>query len=595
MEKINVLFVTDDVGGYQRSNEIQHAFHFGELIKVLQETNWLGFTLNIMRAHRSADPCPGTPQASHPIGADLYGFSFSATSLSGYDMCFFLSIARSKDPIFDDNTCRDEAAAIAAFMESGGGFFATGDHEDIGASINQYVPRVRSMRRWIYDKNDHNCVSSAPPATEVCRHDTLLDGSDSDTWNGSWYAYQFDDQSDEIPQCILLKDYFYYAGGRFRKALPHPLLCSPLGRINVLPDHMHEGWCEIPSDLSRDEDLPERVGKAEYPLAPDGMRVQPEVIAEAKVSAHETLNRVNGGSLVTVSPMARNKTFGVIAVYDGHLADIGRIVVDSTWHHFVNINLIGIDAKNSYPGMNPAKAKGFYSRPGDTPVPAYEKIMWYYRNLVYWLIPKQRQKHLWLEALSNGVRLNPRWEEYSDIPRNIESMYNYDLRAILGYAQLAEEYFSSVRGHCAQYHLLPILFEPIKRFDPKTWQLLTPEFDPWHPEAIDLAQNIVPVEAWRRSLLPDPDLLRHIALGTLVLAAAFHLRRYDTVDEERYAAVQALALDLLPRHLEAISAALDESISAIRETTGQIAALTTAATVSRKALIQEWLSPQPKS
>ena len=35
--------------------------------------------------------------------------------------------------------------------------------------------------------------------------------------------------------------------------------------------------------------------------------------------------------------------FGVgQATYDGHRADVGRVVCDSTWHHFVNVNLTGI-------------------------------------------------------------------------------------------------------------------------------------------------------------------------------------------------------------------------------------------------------------
>lgn len=589
MALVKILVVTDEDGGYRRSAAASHKFHIGEFVKVLQDTDWLGFTVQITRAHRSADPSPGTPQASHPIGADLYGFRFNTASLDGYDMCFFLSIARkSEDPVFDDNARKSEAAAIAAFMENGGGFFAAGDHEDLGASINQHVPRVRSMRRWAYSTTGPHGGPIAPSGTEGDRHDTLLAGSDSGTSGGSSYPYQFNDQSDALPQTIAPKTYPYYAGRWFRKTLPHPLLCCPLGRIDVLPDHMHEGWCEVPANLGRNEDLPGRAGKVEYPLASDGTRIEPEVIAEADVYSHETLNQEFAGGSFEISPMTTDKTFGVIAAYDGHLADIGRVVVDATWHHFVNINLIGTSA--SYPGMNPTKAKGFYSGAGDTPVPAYEKIMWYYRNLVYWLIPKRRRRHLWLDELSIAVRLNPRWEEFNRIPRDIESLAAYDLRAIIGYAQLAEEYFNSVRGYCAHYHLLPIVLEPIWRFDPHIWESLIPELEPWNPRAEALSRKITPIDVWRQSLLPDPHLLRRVALGTLVLATVFHLRRFDTADEKTYGAVQRLALDLLPRHLEVAAAALDESVKAIRQTSAQFATLAAAA---RKSAAQKPAGPKP--
>jgi hypothetical protein len=104
MPVVKMLLVTDDDGGYQRSTASSHKFHVGEFVKVLEETDWDGFTIDITKAHRSADPQPATPQASHPIGADLYGFRFSAASLSGFDMVFFFSIAsKGEDPVSSDS------------------------------------------------------------------------------------------------------------------------------------------------------------------------------------------------------------------------------------------------------------------------------------------------------------------------------------------------------------------------------------------------------------------------------------------------------------------------------------------------------------
>ena len=41
-----------------------------------------------------------------------------------------------------------EVEAIAAWMNAGGGVFATGDHALLGASMCHKIPRVRSMRKW---------------------------------------------------------------------------------------------------------------------------------------------------------------------------------------------------------------------------------------------------------------------------------------------------------------------------------------------------------------------------------------------------------------------------------------------------------------
>ena len=577
MSIVKILIVTDADGGYRRDNHYDHKFHVGEFVKVLQDTDWLGFTVQIVLAHRDADPAPGTPQATHPVGADQYGFRFSAASLSGFDMCFFFSIARpGEDPVTTDAGWQTEAAAIAAFMESGHGYFAVGDHEDLGAAINQHVPRVRSMRRWTTGAGPHG-GGGAPSGTEADRHDTLRAGSDSGVSGGHTYAYQFNDQSDDTPQLIRPTSYGYVAGRWFVRTLPHPLLCSPLGRINVLPDHMHEGWCEVPDDLTHNEDLPGRAGKPEYPLDSHGVRVEPEVIAEADILAHETLNQEFGNLL---SPMTTARSFGVIAAYDGHRANVGRVVVDATWHHFVNINVIGTN--QTFAGINPAKTKGFYTGPGDTPVPAYQKIMGYYRNLVYWLIPKNRHRVIWLDQLTMALRRNPRWEEFNGIvTRN--AFDTLDLRDLLGFAQLAEAYFNSVRGYCEQYRLLPIILEPIWRFDPHIWEQLGPVFDPWNPATAARVRKVRPVDSWREHLLPDAHLLRRVLLGTLAVAAVARIGRNQRATEKHFADVQSLALQLLPRHLELANQALDDSVKAIRSTRTDIAAL---AEVAGKARVQ---------
>lgn len=552
MPVVKILLVTDDDGGYQRSNSNAHKFHLGEFVKVLTDTDWQGFSIAITTAHRSQDPSPATPKASHPIGADLYGFRFSQQSLSGYDMALFFSIAaKSEDPVNSDAQRQAEAAAVAEFMESGKGFFATGDHEDLGASICQHIPRVRSMRRWAYPAAGPHGGQVAPSGIGADRHDTLQAGSDSGSYNGNSYPYQFNDQSDAIAQPIWVRSYRHRHSRWFASSLPHPLLCSPLGRINVLPDHMHEGWCQLPSDLSQDENLPGRAGKKEYPLDLDGQQLEPEVIAKGTVLTHATVNQEFGGSFALSPVITTTDDFGVIAAYDGHRAKLGRVVVDSTWHHFVNINLIGTSA--SFAGLNPNKSKGFYAGPGDTPVADYQKIMWYFRNLVYWLIPANR-KQLVLSQFAAALHQHPRWEEFKTLP-----LKGLSLRHLIGFAQLAEEYFNNVRGHCLKFHLLPIILYPIWKFDPRIWQELIPEIDPWHPQLQKIRQPD-PLDSWQQALLPDARLRWYCLLGTVAVAVSHEIKLHAEIKDSQLERIQQHTLELLPGHFELLSRELDSSI-----------------------------------
>jgi hypothetical protein len=70
--------------------------------------------------------------------------SGQSRTLVDYDMVLFFP-TKPSDP---DVTLASEVEAIAQFMESGRGFFATGDHENLGGELCGLIPRVRSMRRW---------------------------------------------------------------------------------------------------------------------------------------------------------------------------------------------------------------------------------------------------------------------------------------------------------------------------------------------------------------------------------------------------------------------------------------------------------------
>jgi hypothetical protein len=91
--------------------------------------------------------------------------------------------------------------------------------------------------------------------------------------------------------------------------------------ITYLPDHMHEGLCEVPTDLSKSFTF-DGYTASEYPTL-GGHQQKPEVIAKA--DSH--------GAIAT--------DFGGLGAYDGHQVGVGRVLVDATWYHWFNINLVG--------------------------------------------------------------------------------------------------------------------------------------------------------------------------------------------------------------------------------------------------------------
>jgi hypothetical protein len=80
------------------------------------------------------------------------------------------------------------------------------------------------------------------------------------------------------------------------------------------------------------------------------------------------------------------RCFGAISAYDGDAAQVGRIVCDATWHHFVNINLNGAGGT---PDTTSAPRTGMYI--AGNPTPEYLKIQRYYLNTVRWLAPIGRR------------------------------------------------------------------------------------------------------------------------------------------------------------------------------------------------------------
>jgi hypothetical protein len=304
---------------------------------------WVRFS--VAKAHMGSD-----------AEADIQNFEFADHDLSGFDVIWLFGLGRSGSiPAAD-------LRVLSQFMDGGGGVFATGDHEDLGQRMCGSVPRVRSMRKWHWPLPGPRGEPVAPPVGGPTRLDTVMDR------NGS---VEFDDQSDDVPQRLQVKMYStphpFLAFRTYR--YPHPVLCGRDGVIDVFPDHAHEGECYVPADLSAVLTY-DGYACTEYPVDSDGNRIRPEIIAW---SANQR------GIAEKMSVNARN--FGAIGVLDGHRAGVGRVVVDATWHHFFNVNLIGNVGDN-----NPVQAKGFTASAAGLATLA--RIKEYYRNIGVWLARK---------------------------------------------------------------------------------------------------------------------------------------------------------------------------------------------------------------
>ena len=363
--KTRILWVMD--GGLDMDST--NGFGLTEAKTIVENATGTNHPVEITTAHRSS----GT-------GCDVTNFTFDSThTVSGtnrtidyYEEIWIFSISS----LSNDLDTATELPALENFMDNGGGVFATGDHADLGAGVCENIPRVKSMRKW-------RVVDGAPTGSNTTRIDTNVPNPS--------FSPDFDLQSDNIAQRI-----YPVWQGTFDNInyLPHPVLEMPDGKsVTHLPDHPHEGKCVIPAVLD----------PAEYPTDGVGMQVAPELIAYG----------VSGGpgfssGKPSITPP---ELFGILGAYDGHQASIGRVVVDSTWHHWLNINLNGTGAGT----INGASQNGLYDAMNN-PTPEYLEIQRYFQNIAAWLEPNRFRLCFLIRLIC--VRWNwPLIEEFEVIDR----------------------------------------------------------------------------------------------------------------------------------------------------------------------------------
>lgn len=403
--RVKILMLVDTGISYN-----QYYFGLSEVLDTLR-TNpewWVKF--DVTRAHRQLDP---NPPASGSAAAALYAPDFErfrfdqpGFNINDYDEVWFYGFntgggvagACGPTPNPPPNALTDkELSILYAWMnEKKGGVFATGDHANLGEALCSRIPRVRNMRKWAF--NPGNPAISAPSNVGPNRHDTLLKGRDlASTALDESNQYTFDDESDDLPMKLRLRWYYNHyspvSSASFSHWLwpykflrsPHPVMCGAKGPIDILPDHPHEGEVVVPAVLT---DTINFCGYSarEYPnhgSAP----LSPQIIAWARVQNNHSASDFKG--------VVNAKEFGAVGAYNGHWVGVGRVITDSTWHHWFDVNLTGrmelfTDTPGNIETGDLRKLNGF----NDTLAgkAALARIRNYYRNVAIWLSPPDKIK-----------------------------------------------------------------------------------------------------------------------------------------------------------------------------------------------------------
>jgi len=474
--EVDVLVVTDSTVSFDEQDFALQTF-----VETILDPPGPYVRFKVTLAHRGTTSF-GQALQNHPrVDRTIENFRFNNSNHFGtemYDQVWLFGYRSS--PVVGQEVHQEELRALSEFMDGGGGLFATGDHGALGKGLSGDVPRARSMRLW-----DNS--SGEVAMTDERRNDTNRLGRNMQS--------EFDDESDDVPQEIDPKMYRTWSG-IWRISYPHPLLCGPDGPITVMPDHPHEGECIEPSNTSKtfnfngyqNDEYPPATGSGPHPL--------PEIISTSRVPA---------GNVADTKDPTDAQEFGGICAYDGHRADVGRVVTDATWHHFFNLNLIG----RTNPSQ-PHKSKGFlYSSTGQDHL---DDIKRYFRNIAVWLSREEQidcmnTRTIW-DLLNHGRVI----EAVSTQPDVTFEMA--DARYVFDVGRHARDVLGNYASQCQSRNLVIDIIEPhidkelLDRLDPwrdRIEEHRDAESLPWtNPDPIlDLALGGALIAL--REEFPDPD------------------------------------------------------------------------------------------
>ena len=290
------------------------------------------------------------------------------------------------DDVFDSpyGATSDELEALTDWMDAGGGVLAMGDHNILGSGMCWNVPRVGTMRAWLKDDDDRKSV---PNRVGTDRHDTNRPANSSQDPNvtPSPAVIPTTVERDTVAQPLEWRAFGVFSNFVFeRRSRPHPVLCGgELGIIDRFPDHPHEGLVIEDHLIDLSAKCQHDNGRDEYPTV-GGVQPAPAVIAWLRTLPDPPYNHAKGGQ-----PARR---FPAIGVYDGHAIDHGRVLVDSTWHHWFDMNIAQLEAADTTD---------------------FRKIKRYFQNVAIWLSPKPKQQTMLAHAAFWATLNNATYEEFS--------------------------------------------------------------------------------------------------------------------------------------------------------------------------------------
>jgi hypothetical protein len=272
--------------------------------------------------------------------------------LCQYDEVWIFGLVNNEGAPFELDD--EEVAALKNWMDQGGGLFITGDHSvpydsqfcggdhtrffNLGYSLGNRIKRAGEMRLW-----------KGPPT--ACADS--LDNFNTQESSGTGSLEDPNLDKDNIAQTLFeLPD------------PPHPLFWWKIDHtgkiipIQKFPDHGHEGKLLKP-DVSGKE--------------------WPSGASEAVVAARGLDKRF----------LDKSRIYDLVLAFDGDSSGVGRIVADSSFHHYVNINLRNL----------PSRKCTNYGCGYPEPDSDLDQIAQYYGNLALWLAPKSVRQNLKFELL----------------------------------------------------------------------------------------------------------------------------------------------------------------------------------------------------
>ncbi|HXM51630.1 MAG TPA: hypothetical protein VN956_27565 [Pyrinomonadaceae bacterium] len=369
---INILLYTDD----PETTDDDGLFSLGTMIGHIQAHSPTFAKVIIEIICRNKDT-----HADNKLEAGL---------INKYDEIWFFGFHQSNRKTFSLGVLRGgpeseltekEVLALTDWMRrsgNGGGVLMTGDHSqepppDAVPSENNLCPDTSSQEQFLgLGRAIGRCVPRAGRLRKWEGSPTYRPG---DSFNTEVPVPGIDVESlrlqiDPTPQQLILR-HFDQGGQPAPDGQPHPLFFyKGKSWIRVFPDHAHEGAVVLPADADYSD-------KGTWPQV---AAIQPRA------------------QIVAFGIDERNcQLLNILAAYNGDGADVGRIVADSTWHHYLNINLrnFGLPAPEGS---------------------AADQIGQYYSNLALWLSPRRIRQEM-ARVMFTWLATHPlmREEIYTDV------------------------------------------------------------------------------------------------------------------------------------------------------------------------------------